>query len=293
MGKENDKQLKDIIDLKESSLSLDDIELITNDDNVRKRYEEKYRGRLYSKILLLLTHESYEEDEAKSLWNKIMCHLSDLNHKLGRNVGVSVATLDYLSNIRNKLSTPVIIEEDKSEFVSKTTTKDELTGLYLRAVFDVVLKQNIEETNRNRDDTSLCLLMIDIDDFKAINDTYGHLEGDNVLQIIGATISDFARKMDFPARYGGEEFAIITPKTDIEQAFKAAERIRKIIAQLEFKGFSVTVSIGIGQANSNVNTPGKLIHTADTGLYEAKNKGKNCVVVAGKNKKNEIPSRHS
>ncbi len=282
MEKENDKQLKDILDLKESSLSLDDIELITNDYDVKKRYEKKYRGRFYSKILLLLTHESYEEGEAKSLWNKIMRHLSDLNHKLGRNVGVSVATLDYLSNIRNELSMPVIIEEDKSEFVSKTTTKDELTGLYLRTVFDVVLKQNIEETNRDKDDTSLCLLMIDIDDFKTINDTYGHLEGDHVLKIIGATISDFARKMDFPARYGGEEFAIIMPKADKEQAFKAAERIRKIIAQLEFKGFSVTISIGVGQANRNVNTPDKLIHAADTALYEAKNNGKNCVFMTEK-----------
>lgn len=280
MKKEDDKQLKDIVELKDSSLSLDDIELIADDDDVKKYYEDKYPGHLYSKILLLLTHESYEEDEAKSLWNKIMCHLSDLNHKLERNVGVSVATIDYLSNIRNKLSTPVIIEEGKSEFITKTTTQDELTGLYLRAVFDAVLKQNIEETNRNN--TSLCMLMIDIDDFKTVNDTYGHLQGDNVLKIIGSTISDFARKMDFPARYGGEELAIIMPKADKEQAFKAAERIRKKIAQLRFKGFSVTVSIGISQANRDANTPDKLIHAADTALYEAKNKGKNCVVVAEK-----------
>lgn len=291
MEKENDKQLKDIIELKDSSLSLYDIELIANDGDVKKRYEDKYGDHLYYKILLLLTHESYGKDEAKSLWHKIMNHLNDLNHKLGRNVGVSVATLDYLSNLRNKLSTPVIIEEDKSAFVSKTTTKDELTGLYLRTVFDVVLKQNIEETNRG--DTSLSLLMIDIDDFKTINDAYGHLTGDHVLRKIGFTISDFARKMDFPARYGGEEFAIIMPKADVEQAFIAAERIRKIIAQLKFKEFSVTVSIGISQANRKVNTPEKLIHAADTALYEAKNKGKNCVVVAKKNKNGEIPSRHS
>lgn len=279
MKKEDDKQLKDIVELKDSSLSLNDIELIANDDDhVKKYYEDKYPGDLYSKILLLLTHESYVEDEAKSLWNKIICHLSDLNQKLRRNVGVSVATIDYLSNIRNKLSTPVIIEEGKSEFISKTTTQDELTGLYLRAVFNVVLKQNIEETNRNN--TSLCLLMIDIDDFKTVNDTYGHLQGDNVLKKIGSTISDFARKMDSPARYGGEEFAIIMPKADKEQAFKAAERIRKKIAQLKFKGFSVTVSIGISQADRDVNTLDKLIDAADTTLYEAKNKGKNCVVVA-------------
>lgn len=274
LDKENDQQLIDIIDLKDSSLSLDDIALIANDDEVRKRYENKYGSHLYAKILLLLTHESYGQDEAKSLWKKIMCHLNDLNHKLGRNVGISVATLDYLSNIRNKLSTPVIIEEDKSIFVSKTTTKDELTGLYLKTVFDVVLKQHIEETNR--DSTPLSLLIIDIDDFKSINDTYGHLTGDHVLSNIGLSISDCARKMDFPARYGGEEFTVIMPGADTAQAFKAAERIRKTISQLKFIEFNVTVSIGVSQANRKVDTPDKLIHAADTALYEAKQREKLC-----------------
>lgn len=279
MKKDDGKQLKDIFDLRDSSLQLVNIESIATDDDARKHFESEYKGHLYSKILLLLTHESYEENEAKSLWNNILRHLRDLNHKLGRNVGVSVATLDYLSNIRNKLSTPVIIEEDKSEFVSSTTTKDELTGLYLRAVFDVVLEQSIEEANR--DNTALCLLMIDIDDFKTINDTYGHLEGDHVLKKLGTAITDFARKMDFPARYGGEEFVIVMPNTEKKQAFKAAERIRKKVAKLTFKKIPVTISISIGlsQTSHNLNTPDKLIHAADTALYAAKDKGKNCVVV--------------
>lgn len=124
--------------------------------------------------------------------------------------------------------------------------------------------------------------MVDIDDFKKVNDIYGHLEGDNVLKIIGSTISNFTRKMDFSARYGGEELAIIIPKADREQALEAAERIRKKVAQLEFKGLYVTVSIGIDQANRNVTTPDKLIHAADTALYEAKNNGKNCVFMTEK-----------
>lgn len=280
MKPENDTQLREIVALEDNSFSLSVIESIVNDDRLKKRYEEKYHGLLYSKILLLLTHESYEEAEAKSFWNKIMNHLDEINHALGRNVGISVATIDYLSNIKNTLTDPVIIEEVKSEFISKASTKDSLTGLYLRAVFNVVLKQNIEETNREK--TSLCLLMMDIDDFKTVNDTYGHQEGDNVLKKIGDTINNFARKMDLPARYGGEEFAIVMPQADMDQAFKAAERIRKRIAQLEFNGFSVTISIGISQASRNFNTPEKLIHAADTALYLAKDKGKNCVVLTAK-----------
>ncbi|KPA12101.1 Diguanylate cyclase, predicted domain protein [Candidatus Magnetomorum sp. HK-1] len=89
--------------------------------------------------------------------------------------------MDYLSNIRDKLLAPVSIEEEKSKFISKTTTKDELTGLYLRDVFDVVLRQKIEEAKRNN--IQLSLLMMDIDDFKIVNDSYGHQLGDNVLLI--------------------------------------------------------------------------------------------------------------
>ena len=93
--KENDKQLEDIIDLDESSLSLADIELIAKGGDERKHFENKYFGNLCSNILLVLTHESYEEDEAKSLWNSIVDHMLKLNHTLNRYVGVSVATMDY------------------------------------------------------------------------------------------------------------------------------------------------------------------------------------------------------
>lgn len=276
--KENDKQLEDIIDLDESSLSLSNIELIAKGGDEKKYFENKYFGNLYTNVLLVLTHESYEEDEAKSLWNSIVAHMLKLNHTLNRNVGVSVATMDYLSNIRDKLLAPVSIEEEKSEFISKTTTKDDLTGLYLRDVFDVVLRQKIEETKRNK--TQLSLLMMDIDDFKIVNDSYGHQLGDNVLKKIGNTIiNSLVRKMDLPARYGGEELAVIMPDANREQVFKAAERIRKAISQLKFEDFSVTISIGISRVGRDINTSEKLLKAADNALYEAKDKGKNRVIM--------------
>ena len=276
--KENDKQLEDIIDLDESSLSLAAIELIAKGGDERKYFENKYFGNLYTNIILVLTHESYEEDEAKSLWNSIVSHMLKLNHTLNRNVGISVATMDYLSNIINKLLDPVSIEEEKSEFISKTTTKDDLTGLYLRDVFDVVLRQKIEEAKRNK--TQLSLLMMDIDDFKIVNDSYGHQLGDNVLKRIGNTIiNSLVRKMDLPARYGGEELAVIMPDANREQVFKAAERIRKAISQLKFEDFSVTISIGISRVGRDINTSEKLLKAADNALYEAKGKGKNRVIM--------------
>ena len=277
---DNDNQLEDIVEFDDRTLSLADIEAIANDESLRKRYENKHKNCLYSTILLSLTHESFQERESKSLWNKIIAHMKKLNQILGRNVGISVASLDYLTNVKNTLSEPKIIEENKSAFIAGATTKDELTGLYLREVFDVVLKKEIEEANRKN--TSLCLLMIDIDDFKKINDQHGHLKGDEVLKKVGTAINDSVREMDLAARYGGEEMAVIIPRVDIEQTFKAAQRIRKTIEEIQFKDFFVTVSIGLSQTNRRIDTPDKLINAADSALYRAKNKGKNQVIMSDK-----------
>ena len=282
LKKENNdnSQLEDIVGLDGRTLSLTDIESIANDEKVQKRYEAEYKDCLYSSILLSLTHESFQEDDAKSLWNKIISHMRRLNHILSRNVGISVASLDYLTNIKNTLSEPKLIEEDKSAFIADATTKDELTELYLREVFNVVLNKEIEEANRKN--TCLCLLMIDIDDFKKINDIYGHLSGDEVLKKVGATINDSVREMDLAARYGGEEMAVIMPRVNIKEAYKAAHRIRKMIEQIPFKDFFVTVSIGVSQTNQYINTPDKLIKASDVALYKAKNEGKNQVIIYNK-----------
>ena len=278
---DNDSQLEDIVEFDDRTISLADIESIANDEKIREHYEKKYKNRLYSTILLSLTHESFQEDESRLLWYEIISHMRKLEHILDRSVGLSVASLDYLTNVKNALSEPKIIEENKSIFVAGATIKDELTGLYLREVFDVVLKKEMEEANRKN--TFLCLLMIDIDNFKKINDKYGHLKGDEVLSKIGITINDSVREMDLAARYGGEEIAVLMPRIDLDQAFKAGQRIRKAIERIQFKDFFVTVSIGLSQTSRHINTPDKLIDAADVALYKAKNKGKNKVIMSDKN----------
>ena len=121
--------------------------------------------------------------------------------------------------------------------------------------------------------------MIDIDDFKQVNDQYGHQKGDDVLSKIGQCINEIVREMDLAARYGGEELAIILPNSDIEKAYKIGERVRVAIEKLKFDGFSVTVSIGVGGTDRKTkNTPEALIKKADVALYRAKDKGKNRTV---------------
>lgn len=186
--------------------------------------------------------------------------------------------MDYLSNISDSLFEPKIIEENKSSFIAGTSTTDELTGLYLRDVFNVVLEKEIEKAKRKK--SPVCLLMIDIDDFKRINDKYGHQTGDDVLAEIGKIINDTIRDMDFAARYGGEEFAIIMPGTKKQEAYEAAERIRKSILGTKILGSNVTVSIGLTCSKQDSITPDKIIKAADTGLYKSKDDGKNKVTIS-------------
>ena len=275
--KGDQKQYADLIKAEDSTLSLKNIESSIRHKNVRERFEKEYGEKLYSEILLVLTHERYESEEAKLIWNKITLHLDNLTKMLDRNPGIVVATLDYLSNFHNSLSSPVLVQEDKSDFISETTIRDGLTQLYLKSVFNFALEKELEKSFRSKN--NLSLLMIDIDDFKQVNDNYGHLEGDIALKTIGELINENVRKMDTAARYGGEELAIIVPESKPKEAVLLAQRIRKKISEIKFSGFSVTVSIGVCHSSLDIKSTNDIIDRADKALYEAKQSGKNRVVV--------------
>ena len=156
---------------------------------------------------------------------------------------------------------------------------DGLTGLYNRRHLMEVLSQEFEEGKRYS--TNLSFIMLDIDDFKSINDLYGHQKGDMVLKEIGKLLKRNLRSTDIVGRYGGEEFAIILPQTDIKGARITAERIRKQVEKHRFEGLNrVTISLGVS-SNKNCNSIDELIKRADNALYSAKRKGKNRVEVEG------------
>jgi diguanylate cyclase (GGDEF)-like protein len=228
-------------------------------------------------VLSSITNKKYKNNKiSKKLFNNIHKHYNNLNTTLKRDVGIIVASLDYLTNILDNLDEPKIIEEKKSKMLSEMATMDELTELYLRDIFDVILSKEINESKRN--DKIVSLMIIDIDDFKKVNDEHGHQKGDEVLKCIGQLLNDNVREMDTAARYGGEELVIIMPNTTLKQAYRIADRIRADISKLEFDSFSIKVSIGVSQTDENINSTKKLIKTADEALYEAKNSGKNKVV---------------
>lgn len=155
---------------------------------------------------------------------------------------------------------------------------DALTRLANRRAFDDELNRRFDELNRHG--RSFSLMMLDIDQFKQFNDTYGHLVGDEVLRGLAGALRAKTRTMDMVARYGGEEFAIIMPGTDIDDAMLAGDRLRDAISQTGFRyegrEFHVTVSAGVTEIQSSENA-GRLLHRTDQALYAAKTAGRNAV----------------
>ena len=170
---------------------------------------------------------------------------------------------------------------DLHETVRLQAVTDELTGLYNRNHFHDTLDSEIERSRRFGTDVGL--VMLDIDDFKRINDTFGHLQGDAVLVEVARVLRELSRDIDEPARYGGEELAVILPQTDLNGAELAAERMRLAIEDLRIPALSggdalsVTASFGVAALPATAQDRESLIAEADAALYRAKRAGKNRV----------------
>ena len=151
---------------------------------------------------------------------------------------------------------------------------DGLTGLKNRRAFEERL--NEEFSRARRYGTQLSFLLLDVDNFKQFNDTFGHLAGDELLQALARLLEKHNRIEDFVARYGGEEFAIIIPNTDLESALITAERCRSEIEKLPHQ---VTISIGVSTLSATMPNANALVAAADIALYDAKNNGRNRVKI--------------
>ncbi len=171
---------------------------------------------------------------------------------------------------------------DLHEQVSRQAVTDELTGLANHGRFQELLGAETEQVRRYHH--SLGLIMVDLDNFKRINDTYGHQQGDVVLRAVSDVLRENSRDADWPARYGGEELALILPHTDLEGAYIIAERIREAIEALSVRridgGEPLRVTASVGVAAATDGDKDQLVARADGALYEAKRSGKNRTVRA-------------
>ena len=203
---------------------------------------------------------------------------------------VARSTLDKLSkrdiSYLEQLTRQSAITINRANTYSKVlqyATLDALTNLNNRRQFETRLKQEIAITKRQNN--PLCAMMIDIDFFKKVNDTYGHASGDEVLRTVASVIKAQLRESDIPARYGGEEFAVLLPYTHIDEAKIVGERLRKAVeettVQLDDLTINVTISMGLAEFTQE-ETGEELFARADKALYEAKDGGRNRVCI-GKN----------
>lgn len=198
---------------------------------------------------------------------------------------LSEKEIDYLDQL-SKQSSITIQRANAYAEVLQHATLDALTGLNNRRQFEVRLKQEVATADRQ--DKPLCAMMIDIDFFKKVNDTYGHIAGDCVLKNIAAVIKSQLREYDIASRYGGEEISILLPYTKIEEAFVVAQRLRRAVEMTAVevpndKGetaftINVTISIGVSQYYKS-DLPQTLYENADKALYEAKTTGRNKAII--------------
>jgi diguanylate cyclase (GGDEF)-like protein len=168
---------------------------------------------------------------------------------------------------------------NQNEELERLSVSDSLTGLHNRRHLTQRLAEELAGSFRHKG--SFTVLMADVDEFKKYNDAFGHPAGDEVLKKVAKILLASTRSVDCTARYGGEEFAVLLPKTTGEPAMEVAERIRSRVAQEEFFGRKITISIGVAEFPEHGATAEAVMSRADEALYDAKRGGRNRIVRAG------------
>ena len=224
-----------------------------------------------------------DSTELPQLTDSVRNHLTRISHALkeyqtGEEHRDHVLT-EQLTQLQQRLNqTEKELSESRQilELQKHKATTDSLTGLPNREAYELRLAEEYARFTRYH--TPLSLLIVDVDFFKKINDTYGHLAGDKVLMLIAQTLQKNIRDVDFIGRFGGEEFVILMPNTNLEQAFVAAEKLRKTIEVSPFnfrqERVFITVSIGVAEFQAD-ESPESVFERADTALYHSKSTGRN------------------
>lgn len=245
---------------------------------------------IYSKLLNFFVHYEFEEEDAIHHWENIVYNKVLFEERLNKEVSIYVAIADYFTSSNSFFASPVIVESETFHQSKQYAMIDPLTGLFNRRYMDIALKKEINRCDRYR--TKVSIVMINIDNFKQLNDTYGHLFGDQVLSELGNIIKESIRGEDIACRFGGEEFLLILPETNALGAFILAERIRdKSLSNNLFQSNHITFSAGTATSSEIETEATCLIQCADEALYEAKKQGKNRTIQASneRRKYNRFP----
>jgi len=232
---------------------------------------------IFPVLLNVFTQLDFNQGEAKEIWEGILKHRQEMSESFKRQVNLLTAICDYFLTVKKAFNYPKVVEFKVFEEANHFSKCDSLTGLYNRGYFEDSLSGEISRARRYA--TEFSILFLDLDDFKRVNDTMGHLAGDFVLKKVSNLIINEKREEDVVARYGGEELVVILPETNKVNTIIKAERIRKKIQDMPLvfdgKKIKISVSGGIATFPQDAEEANKLIHCADQALYRAKSEGKN------------------
>lgn len=196
--------------------------------------------------------------------------------------GLSLGAVDYIVKpirpiiAKARVKTHITLKQQR-DLLAETAVRDQLTGLYNRHMLNDQLERRLSFALRHNE--AMSLMLIDLDHFKTVNDTFGHLAGDGVLQEVAKVLKKSARREDIAARFGGEELVLLLDKCSGEHAWSKAEHIRQEIEALHPQGIRVTASIGVAEVSDGVTSVQTLLKKADDALYQAKDEGRNRVVL--------------
>ena len=197
-------------------------------------------------------------------------------------MGLRIGAVDYITKpirpviLSARVDTHITLKRQQDHLL-KLAMHDQLTGLYNRHYMLETVDRKIARARRHS--TPLSVMIIDLDHFKKINDTHGHIVGDQILEHVGGFLNHQCRIEDTVTRFGGEEFLILMEPCSLNQAHYKAEVIRHQVSELHPSGIPVTVSIGIAELSNNDADFSALLKRADDALYRAKDAGRNCTML--------------
>jgi diguanylate cyclase (GGDEF)-like protein len=236
--------------------------------------EDSARGQFLRQFFRTIARIDLSDAQANEYWERILIRRRELAESIGKKISLKTAMVDVLAST-NFLRVPILMEYEEFKKLQINAATDPLTGLYNRRLFDEYCDKELNRAKRYGH--QLAVVILDVHKLKEVNDRYGHLQGDQILQLAAATLRKTLRASDFAFRIGGDEFALLLPQTDTEQANTLCRRVR---AQYEGDIHSlkldpgVTLDFGIAVLPVDGEQKSELMGTADDRLYQLKNAGR-------------------
>lgn len=233
--------------------------------------DEPVRGAFLQQFFKAIARIDLPPAQSLDYWNQILARRNELSESMGKRVSLRTAMVDVLA-ATSFLRVPILVEYEEFKKLQLNAATDSLTGLYNRRLFEEYCDKEFNRAKRYGQ--HLALVLLDLHRLKEVNDRYGHLRGDEVLQLAAATLRKNLRASDFAFRIGGDEFALLLPQADPEQAATLCDRLR---ANFESEsapmklGTSVTIDYGIAVHPQDGDTKEILVRLADERLYQLKN----------------------